>query len=224
MKWYGMLMDRLAKSLYNRLANYNDVKVDTSSQLHKDILLRGAKLRGMITLQEGVKIIGGVHLKGVVTIGKYTSLNGPNTDVFSLLNPVTIGSFCSIARNVSIQEYDHDIRKLTSYYFHKNILNGKEEADVTSKGGITIGHDVWIGAHSVILSGARIGNGVVVAANSVVTGDIPDYAIVGGAPAKVLKYRFEKEVIDELLLRKWWDLPMDQLVQYFHTFNSTVKL
>lgn len=216
-------MDRLAKALYSRLTNYNDIKIDASSPLYKDVLLRGARLRGKIVLGEGVKVLGGVYLRGTITVGRYTTINGPNTDLFSLLNPITIGSFCSVARNVSIQEYNHDYDRLTSYYFKKNLLGQTEADDVVSKGGIEIGHDVWIGTHSVILSGVKIGNGAVIAANSVVTEDVPGYAIVGGTPAKVLKYRFDQPTRDLLEASQWWNLPKNDIVEYFYSFNSTLK-
>ena len=80
-----------------------------------------------------------------------------------------------------------------------------------SKGNIVIGNDVWIGTHSVILSGAKINDGAIVAANSVVTGEIPAYAIVAGAPAKVLKYRFPQNVIDDLLEKQWWNWAIEKI-------------
>lgn len=75
----------------------------------------------------------------------------------------------------------------------------KEEKEAWSKGPIVIGNDVWIGMDSMILSGVTIGQGAVIAAGSVVTKDVPPYAIVGGNPAKVIKYRFEPQIIDRLL-------------------------
>ena len=68
-----------------------------------------------------------------------------------------------------------------------------------------LGHDVWIGANAIVKDGISIGNGVVIAAGAVVTKDIPDYAIAAGVPARVLKYRFTKEIIQDLLNLKWWD-------------------
>ena len=72
-------------------------------------------------------------------------------------------------------------------------------------GKIIIGNDVWIGANAIIADDVKIGNGAVVAANSFVNVDVPDYAIVGGTPAKILKYRFSTEEIEFLLKLKWWE-------------------
>jgi virginiamycin A acetyltransferase len=221
MSFYKTFLDSLATRLYYRLKNFNDVKLEPSSQVHSTVQLNGAVLRGVVHLDEGVKILGGVHIKGNIKIGRYSTLNGPNTDIYSLINGVTIGSFCSIARNVSIQEYDHNYKRLTSYYFNKNILGGKEESDVNSKGNISIGHDVWIGTQCVILSGATIGNGCVIAANSVVTGELPAYSIASGSPAKVIKYRFNPDIIQQLEKSRWWELPLPELKDYYHNFNAT---
>jgi virginiamycin A acetyltransferase len=73
-----------------------------------------------------------------------------------------------------------------------------------SKGPITIGNDVWIGTQCVILSGSTIGDGAVIAANSVVTADIPPYAIAAGSPARVLRYRFSDAIIERLMKLEWW--------------------
>lgn len=109
-----------------------------------------------------------------------------------------IGNYCSIAPNVMfVLSSDHPYKGLSTYPFKVMILGHEFEA--VSKGDIIIKDDVWIGLNSIILSGVTIGQGAVVAAGSVVTKDVPPYAIVGGNPAKVIKYRFEPEVIEKLL-------------------------
>jgi serine acetyltransferase len=75
----------------------------------------------------------------------------------------------------------------------------------TCKGDIIVENDVWIGAKSTIMSGVKISNGAIVAANSVVTKDVPPYSVVAGNPAKIVKYRFTEEQIHELLKISWWD-------------------
>jgi serine acetyltransferase len=79
------------------------------------------------------------------------------------------------------------------------------------KGDIVIENDVWIGAKSTIMSGVRIHNGAVVAANSNVTKDVPPFAVVGGNPAKIIKYRFNEEQIESLLKIAWWDWDEDKI-------------
>jgi carbonic anhydrase/acetyltransferase-like protein (isoleucine patch superfamily) len=74
-----------------------------------------------------------------------------------------------------------------------------------TKGDIVIGSDVWIGTEVMIFSGVTIGHGSVIVSRAVVTRDVPPYAIVAGAPAKVLKYRFEPQIVEQLLQIRWWE-------------------
>ena len=74
-----------------------------------------------------------------------------------------------------------------------------------------IGHDVWLGSGAMILSGVTIGHGAVVAAHALVTKDVPPYAIVGGNPARIIRYRFDDRTVSALLASAWWDLPKDQV-------------
>lgn len=110
-----------------------------------------------------------------------------------------IGNYCSIASNVIfILCSDHRTDTISTFPFKvKCIHTEKEEA--VSKGDIIVDDDVWIGQGAVILSGVHIGQGAVVAAGAIVTKDVPPYAIVGGNPARIIKYRFSDELIEELL-------------------------
>lgn len=113
-------------------------------------------------------------------------------------NTLSIGSFCSIAPNVSfIVSADHYVNHLSSFPFKSKIINAGLEG--VSKGNIVVEDDVWIGYGATILSGVHISQGAVIAAGAVVTKDVPPYAIVGGVPAKIVKYRFEPDIIDYLL-------------------------
>lgn len=108
-----------------------------------------------------------------------------------------IGSCCSIAQNCNfLLGGEHCYDYITTYPFHAKVFH--DENDAISKGKIEIGDDVWIGYGSTILSGVKIGQGAIVAAGSVVVKDVPEYSIVGGVPAKILKYRFSEEIIRKL--------------------------
>lgn len=110
-----------------------------------------------------------------------------------------IGCFCSIAEDVIfLLGDDHESSFLSTYPFKAKIFRSCE-AEAKSKGDIVVDHDVWLGQRAMILSGVNIGQGAVVAAGAVVTSDVPPYAIVGGVPAKIIKYRFTQPVIDYLL-------------------------
>lgn len=180
----------------------------------------GAKLSGEISLLPHVHLEANVLLSGNIEIGKYSYISGPNTDVVGAVYGIRIGSFCSIARNVSIQEYNHFTDRLTTSFINTNFGVGNIADDVTSKGPVEIGHDVWIGTHCVILSGAKIGTGAIIAANSVVTDEIPPYAIAAGSPAKVIKYRFSEDKIRTLLESQWWLKDEDEILKQFKKFNK----
>ena len=132
-----------------------------------------------------------------IHVGKYTYgeiyVSSPNTS-----NELFIGDFCSIAGNVKfLLGADHPLDRISSYPFKANVL--RNGIDAISKGNIIVDSDVWLGNDCIILSGVHIGQGAVVAAGAVVTADVPPYAIVGGVPAKVIKYRFSNDIIQELL-------------------------
>ncbi|MDR0476125.1 MAG: CatB-related O-acetyltransferase [Treponema sp.] len=119
-----------------------------------------------------------------------------------------IGKFCSLAAGVTILlGGEHHAEWISTYIFNK-MLEGPEDIEgVTSKGDVIIGNDVWIGNEAKILSGVRIGDGCVIGANSLVTRDIPDYAVSAGNPAKVIKKRFSDEMIAKIRELQWWDWP-----------------
>lgn len=122
-----------------------------------------------------------------------------------------IGKFTSIAQNVTILLGGYHRHDWISTYPFKSIKEGLWPRakhvikDRTSKGDVIIGNDVWIGINSTILSGVTIGDGAVIAACSVVTKNIPPYAIVGGNPAKIIKMRFTDHEIEKLLAVSWWN-------------------
>ncbi|OYW66830.1 MAG: chloramphenicol acetyltransferase [Bosea sp. 12-68-7] len=136
-----------------------------------------------------------------------------------------IGRYGSIADGVEILlGGNHRTDWATTYPFP--VLPGlwPEAAGIagshTSRGDVTIGHDVWLGSQSLILSGVTIGTGAVVAARAVVTRDVPPYAIVGGNPARILRMRFEEAEIVSLLASRWWLLPREDVVQLLPVLMS----
>ena len=129
-----------------------------------------------------------------------------------------IGSFCSISDGVRIGLAQHptEFFSTSSYFYDENNV-----LDRDFDKPCIIGNDVWIGSDVLIMGGINIGDGAVLAAGAVVTRDVPPYAIVGGVPAKVLRYRFDEETIKELLELKWWDLPDETIKQI--PFNVPIQ-
>jgi len=122
---------------------------------------------------------------------------------------VIVGSFVSIASGCKfILSGNHDWKRITTFL---NPWDSEDYKSLLSNGDIVIGSDVWIGMDCTIMSGITIGHGVVIAAGSVISKDVPPYSIVGGVPSKIIKKRFDDNIIEELLDSKWWQLPDDFL-------------
>ena len=129
-----------------------------------------------------------------------------------------IGKFCSIACGTKFlfNCANHSLKSLSTYTFPLFYEEWElEKSNITTawdnKGDIVIGNDVWIGYEAVIMAGVYIGDGAIIAARAVVTKDVPPYTIVGGTPAKEIRKRFDAEVIQQLLLLKWWNWSTDKI-------------
>ena len=197
-------------------------RVGPSVKVERPCTIIASRLFGDVTLGRGANVYG-ASVSGHVSIGRYTYLSGPRIDIVAHMNPVTIGNFCSVARGTQIQEYNHRTSGLTTAFLSRRIdpRRGLSKQEIESKGPIAIGHDVWIGANCLVVSGITIGTGAVVAAGAVVTRNVPPYAIVAGNPARVIRYRFEDQrVIDELLKSEWWAYPPDQIEAYRLEFEG----
>lgn len=110
-----------------------------------------------------------------------------------------IGNYVSIAQKVTfLLNAEHCVNRISTYPFKVKELK-VQKSESFGKGDIIVGDDVWIGYGAIVLSGIKIGQGAIVAAGSVVTKDVPPYAIVGGSPAKIIKYRFNENLISELI-------------------------
>ena len=137
-----------------------------------------------------------------------------------LREKLIIGKFCSIACGTKFlfNCANHTLKSLSTYTFPLFYEEWElEKSNITTawdnKGNIVIGNDVWIGYEAVIMAGVHIGDGAIIAARAVVTKDVPPYTIVGGTPAKEIRKRFDAEVIEQLLIQKWWDWSTDKIHQ-----------
>ena len=135
-----------------------------------------------------------------------------------------IGKYCSIANNVIIGAAQHPLDWVsTSPVFYKgrdSVSKKFAEHDLPQSLTTIIGNDVWIGHSVLIKQGVQIGDGAVIAMGSVVTKDVPAYAIVGGVPSKVIRYRFNVETIKKLEEIRWWDFPEEKLISVAKSFNN----
>ena len=122
-----------------------------------------------------------------------------------------IGRFCSFANDIDIILGGNHLYKRISQYPLKHFILGDEHKETYTNGDIIIGNDVWICTGVTILSGVTIGDGAILGAKSVISKDVPPYAIVVGNPMQIKGYRFSKEEIEILLEIKWWNWNIDKI-------------
>lgn len=178
-----------------------------------------------------------------VVLGKYVAiLSGATVDKVdisdfsyisndSVIINVKIGKFCSIGPRVQIGLAPHPSKVFVSTYpaFYSNNNTGcplalREDKifdDATPK--TILANDIWIGANAIIPGGIRIGTGAIVATGAVVVKDVPPYAIVGGNPAEIIRYRFSGDLINILLESKWWDWPIEKIARQVDDFADIEK-
>ena len=171
--------------------------------------------------------IGKICNLDCITVGQesYGVLNVNNFDhIPSDVVGLEIGNFCSIADNVNfLLAGEHNLDRISTFPFMRYMPDRKILSDSSSKGKIIIRDDVWIGYGATILSGVKIGQGAVVATGAVVTKDVPEYAIVGGIPAKVIKYRFSPEEINILRNIDYSKIDCNVVKSNMELFNCSIE-
>lgn len=174
------------------------LKYSTLNDLRKHIKLNAFRRKWMLQHPESELIPMNCFPSGIVEVGRY-SYGELNVVTFDSKTKLRIGSFVSIAQQVTfLLDVEHYIDHISTFPWKVKML-GESTPESFSKGDIVIDDDVWIGYGATIMSGVHIAQGAVIAAGAVVTKDIPAYAIVGGVPAKVIKYRFTKDKLDMVL-------------------------
>jgi len=167
-----------------------------------------ARFQRFLCAQECANRIHPILDSGLLVIGRHTYGSPTVSNYRGSERNVVIGSFCSIAPGVHIITGGvHPAEWVSTYPFRVQwkLEGAYEDGMPRSRGDVIIGSDVWLGTDVMILSGVKIGHGSIIAARSVVTRDVPPYTIVAGTPAKVVRPRFEPDVIAALLSIAWWD-------------------
>ncbi|WP_158095529.1 CatB-related O-acetyltransferase [Massilimicrobiota sp. An142] len=161
------------------------------------------------TYGQNIRIGRNVIVSDDTSIGDYTYINKNTT-----IENCQIGKYCSISEGVKINPVNHNFKLKTTH----PIIGDNGHYGLENK-KVVIGNDVWISLNVIILQGVTIGNGAVIGAGAVVTHDIPPYSIAVGVPAKVIKYRFDRQTINELEQIKWWDWPEDKIMKNIDYFR-----
>lgn len=180
---------------------------------------------------------------GINKIGKHTSICGSEIGRFTYmvsynrLENVRIGKFCSLGQNITIINTLHPSKNFVSThpaFYSTGRQAGKSfastntfvEHSLIEGRKVIIGNDVWIGSNATLMGGITIGNGAIVGAHSLVTKDVPPYAIVGGVPAKVIRYRFTPDQIERIEKVQWWDKDdkwLESHIKQFQSIDSFIK-
>lgn len=221
----------------NLLVRFN-THVDLKSTFGKNCKLEANSRVSGSKLGENVHVGNGAQVK-LSSIGNNISIYNN-----SIVSYCTLGDFSYIAQNSRI--YNSSIGKFSSIGPEVLIGLGKHPTNFISTNPVfysnatrhgslfsekqlfeeydscSIGNDVWIGARAIILDGITIGDGAIIAANSVVTKDVEPYSIVGGVSAKFIKYRFSEEKIKELENMKWWDWSADKIKMNIDLFQKKI--
>ncbi len=129
----------------------------------------------------------------------------------------SIGNFCSIGPEVILGGLGrHPVNHFSTHpaFYSPHLRAGRsfiENETFDELPHTTVGSDVWIGAKAIILDGLKVGDGALIGAGALVNKEVPPYAVVAGVPAKVIRYRFDDEIIEAMMQWKWWNLPLDKI-------------
>lgn len=156
-------------------------------------------------------------------IGRYSYVG-----VRSWVIHAEVGDFCSIANDVNIGLAKHSLDYLSTSPIFTEKKNGTghswvEKSCIVPSERTVIGNDVWIGYRAIIRGGVKVGNGAIVGAGAVVTKDVPAYAIVGGVPAKIIRYRYPQEMIRRLEQMRWWEIEDSVLQKNILIFQHKIS-
>jgi virginiamycin A acetyltransferase len=195
--------------------------------------IRAVRLRregNNIKLFAGVDIDAVTELETPVRVERNTVVHASRIGCYSYIGErsfvlaADIGRFCSGAQGVILGASGHPLDRVTTHTFPWHPADGGfVDSTGLSVERLRIGHDVWVGCNAVVLSGITVGNGAVIAAGAVVTRDVPDYAIVAGVPARLIRFRYSELLLTPLKALSWWEWPDEVLRKHVSLFQAPLN-
>ena len=226
------MKEKLIRLISQKFGYNYSMKVVKSLNMHKTSKI-GFSLNSSINsayIEEHVEVSSFAGNLESLSIGRCTYVSN-DIQVIGLNGILNIGRYCSIAGRLALITGNgfHQYERLSTYPFplrppfHKSnvaktLFSDKACFPITE---LCIGNDVWIGEDVFITKNIKVGNGAVIAAKSVVTRDVPGFAIVAGNPAEIKAYRYSKEVIDMIEKIKWWEWPLEEIINNIEIFKLT---
>lgn len=207
-------------------------------QVIKNILNQYIAKKNRIIINHKTDIHINNFFEGKNLIGRDSVISNSNIGFASYIgsgcafDKVKIGRYCAIGSNVKVISATHPTRKWVS--IHPAFYSTRKQAGfsyvcknkftefkmVDEKYASTIGNDVWLGDNVVILGGTKISDGAIVGSGAIVTKDVPPYAIVGGSPAKIIRYRYDEDKIGKLLDFQWWNNDEQWIIEHKDLFED----
>jgi len=215
LKVFKVIFKDLLKQVYSIYFYFAKFIKYPQTEIYTTLIHPTAKIGKNVIIKENCRIQKNVFIDDYTFVNHSTQID---------TNCKYIGKFCSISHGVKIGLGPHPLNFFSTspvfYEPYRGFVDKQLYNEFEDKGYTEIGNDVLIGANAIILAGVKVGNGAVIGAGSVVTKDVPSYAIVAGNPAKIIKYRFNKEVIQKLEKLKWWDLNIECILKFQKYFNN----
>lgn len=204
------------------------------STFQKNTLIASSKIGANVTIQKNT-VIKRSELADFVNIHNDCKMNGSSVGSYSYIaksseiSYTDIGKFCSIGAEVWIGVGKHPPNFISTSPVFYSTLNKQLGFSFSDKqlfeefSRCTIGNDVWIGSRVMILDGISVGDGAIIAANSVVTKDVAPYSVVGGVPAKLIKMRFDEATVEKLVHEKWWNWNIEDIKKKLPFFQKEIN-
>lgn len=197
--------------------NYLQSGISNTARLLPGAIVKNSKLEEYSSVGHDAAIIN-------ASLGRYSYVSAG-----ARVANCEIGPFCSIGNNVVIAPGIHPVSLISTHpiFFSNSGQCGDvwvDESVVEENRRVQIGADVWIGVNAIVLDGVSIGVGAIIGAGSVVTKDVPPYAVVAGAPAKLIKFRFNSDVIEGLIRSEWWRLDPEILKENRRVFLENPEI